>query len=254
MLNAFEEVDYLAEGRGRYTQQFIDKPVFDAYLKIVLDTLNEVQSMFKDLQQLRSLDSATGEQLNVIGRLVGQDRTLVNYNAFPYFGFDGASAAETFGTLSDPTVGGVFRSRLQEEGSAATVDDDTYRFIIKARIIANSTRATPQAIIDGLNFITGNTTSRLVEQPNAHITLEIQNTLTDFQRYFLTGLSSQGSIVPIPIGVAVEYVFFEESYFGMYEDPTAQPLAGYSTGYGLAYGQAYGQSTIEGGGYIAELI
>ena len=94
----------------------------------------------------------------------------------------------------------------------------------------------PQAIIDGLNFITGNTTSRLVEQPNAHVTLEIQNTLTDFQRYFLTGLSSQGSIVPVPISVAVEYVFFDESYFGMYEDPTAQPLEDIQQGMGYLRG------------------
>ena len=252
--NAFTEIDYLAEGRGRVTEQFKNKPVFDAFLKLVMDYLNELQIVYKDLMQLRSINTATGAQLDLIGNIVGQPRTLVNYNAFPYFGFDGATGAEPFGTLSDSTVGGVFRSRLQEEGSSATVDDETYRFIIKARIIANSTRATPQAIIDGLNFITGNTTSRLVEQPNAHVTLEIQNTLTDFQRYFLTGLSSQGSIVPVPISVAVEYVFFEESYFGMYEDPTAQPLAGYSTGYGLAYGEAYGKSTIEGGGYIAELI
>lgn len=254
MNNAFVEVDYLAEGRGRYTEQFKDKAVYDAYLKIVLDQLNVLQTSFKELMQLRSLETATGSQLDLIGKLVGQDRTLVNYNAFPYFGFDGAASAETFGTVSDPTIGGVFRSVQQQEGSAATVDDETYRFIIKARIIANTTRATPQAVIDGLNFITGNTTSGVVEQPNAHVTIEIQNTLTDFQRYFLTGLSQQGSIIPIPIGVAVEYVFFEEEYFGFAEDPNALGLAGYSEGYGLAYGAAYGKSTSDGGGYIAELV
>jgi len=220
----------------------------------VMDYLNELQTVYKDLMQLRSINTATGAQLDLIGNIVGQPRTLVNYDAFPYFGFDGATAAEPFGTLSDSTVGGVFRSRLQEEGSSATVDDETYRFIIKARIIANTTRATPQAVIDGLNFITGNTTSGVVEQPNAHVTIEIQNTLTDFQRYFLTGLSQQGSIIPIPVGVAVEYVFFEEEYFGFAEDPNALGLAGYSEGYGLAYGAAYGKSTSDGGGYIAELV
>lgn len=254
-ISPFNEVDYLAEARGRYTEQFKDKPVFDAYVKIVMDMLNEIQAVFKDLKQLRSIDTASGAQLDLIGEIVGQPRTLVNYDAFPYFGFDGASGAETFGTVSDSTVGGVFRSYLQEEGAAAVVDDETYRFIIKARIIANTTRATPQAVIDGLNFITGNTTSSIVEQPNAHLTLEIQNTLTDFQSYFLRGLSEQGSIVPIPIGVTVEYVFFEEDYFGFAEDHNASPLAELVGGYGEGYGESYGDAyTSESGGYIANLL
>lgn len=252
--NTFTDIDYLSQGRGRVTEQFKNKPVFDAYLKLALDALNDIQGVYKDLMQLRSIETATGSQLDLIGEIVGQERTLVNYNAFPYFGFDGATAAETFGTVSDSSVGGVFRSVDQEEGSSSSVDDETYRFLIKARIIANTTRATPEAIIAGLNFVTGNANTALVEQPNAHLTIEVQNNLTDFQAYFLQGLSDQGSIVPVPICVTVDYVFFEESYFGMYEDPTAQPLTGYSTGYGLAYGEAYGKSTIEGGGYIAELI
>lgn len=224
--NAFTEIDYLPQGRGRVTQQFKDKPVFDAYLKLALDALNEIQNVYKDIMQLRSIDTATGVQLDQIGNIVGQSRTLVNYNAFPYFGFDGAASAETFGTISDSTVGGVFRSVNQSEGSSSSVGDETYRFLIKARIIANTTRATPEAIIAGLNFITSNTTTALVEQGNAHITVEVQNTLTDFQKYFLRGLSEQGSIIPIPISVTSTYVFFEEDYFGFNNDPNALPLIG----------------------------
>ena len=102
--NAFTEIDYLPQGRGRVTQQFKDKPVFDAYLKLALDALNEIQNVYKDLMQLRSINTATGVQLDQIGNIVGQSRTLVNYNAFPYFGFDGAASAETFGTISDRCV------------------------------------------------------------------------------------------------------------------------------------------------------
>lgn len=253
--NAFTEVDYLSQGRGRVTEQFKNKPVFDAYLKLIMDSLNELQGVYKDLMQLRSIDTAVGAQLDLIGDIVGQPRTLVNYDAFPYFGFDGATAAQTFGTTSDSTIGGLFRSVNQEEGAAAEVDDETYRFLIKARIIANTTRATPEAIISGINFVTGNANTTLVEQPFAHITLEVQNNLTDFQAYFLKGLSDQGSIIPIPIGVTVDYVFFEEEYFGFYEDPNALGLIDPITGYGHGYGTSYGEldeSTLVGG-YISDL-
>jgi len=253
--NAFTEVDYLSQGRGRVTEQFKNKPVFDAYLKLIMDSLNELQGVYKDLMQLRSIETATGAQLDLIGDIVGQPRTLVNYDAFPYFGFDGATAAETFGTISDSTIGGLFRSVNQSEGASAEVDDETYRFLIKARIIANTTRATPEAIISGINFVTGNANTTLVEQPFAHITLEVQNNLTDFQAYFLKGLSEQGSIIPIPIGVAVDYVFFEEDYFGFYEDPNASTLSTLDGGYGYGYGGSYGTPAADPdvGGYIADL-
>src|SRR5574343_179627 len=100
----FTETDYLSEARGRVGQQFKEKPVFDAYLKLAIDQITELQSVYKDLMQLRSIDAAAGEQLDAIGRLVGQERTLVNYNTFPFFGFDGSSGAETFGTITDSAI------------------------------------------------------------------------------------------------------------------------------------------------------
>ena len=85
--------------------------------------------------------------------------------------------------------------------------------------------------------------------------MEVQNNLTDFQAYFLQGLSEQGSIIPIPISVAVDYVFFEEDYFGFYEDPNASTLSALETGYGFGYGLGYGTAGADAsvGGYISDL-
>lgn len=204
--NDFEVIDYLEQARGRYTEQFKGKPFFDVFVKIIINEMTSLQSAYKDLMQLRSLDTAVGAQLDVIGESVGQPRVLLDFTAFPYFGFDGSFGAESFGSVGN-TTGGIFRSVFQEEGAPATVDDDTYRFLIKGRIAANSSRATPEDVIHGINFMTGNTSTILEELGNAKIRLTIQDTLTDLQKYFLQGLSSIGSIIPIPIGVSVEYVF-----------------------------------------------
>ena len=67
----FVETDYLTVARSRYTQQFKDKPVFDAYVKIVMQEIAELQTAFKDLKQLRDLDNAVGVQLDVVGDIVG---------------------------------------------------------------------------------------------------------------------------------------------------------------------------------------
>lgn len=204
--NVFSTTNYLSVSKGRYTEQFKDKPFFNAYLKIVLNEMMELQKSFRQLMIERSLDTAYGSQLDIIGALVGQERVLLDFTAFPFFGFDGAVAAQTFGSLSN-TSGGIFKSKTQSLGTTNVVDEETYRFLIKARIAANNSSGTPEDIIAGINFMTGNTTTVLEELGNAKIRLTIQNTLTDLQKYFLQGLSSVGSIVPVPIGVSVEYVF-----------------------------------------------
>ena len=136
----FVETDYLTVARSRYTQQFKDKPVFDAYVKIVMQEIAELQTAFKDLKQLRDLDNAVGVQLDVIGDIVGQPRVLVDFTLFPYFGFDTAPQAKTFGTTADVGIGGYFKSVSDVNGSPFEVDDDTYRFLIRARIAANITQ------------------------------------------------------------------------------------------------------------------
>lgn len=206
--NAFTSVDYVAEAKDRYTEKFKNDPVYDAYVRLITKYLNELQSTYKNVMQARSLETASGKQLDQIGAIVGQPRVLLDFEAFPFFGFEGASSAETFGSSSDSTVGGYFRGSDQISGAPSSVDDDTYRFLIKARIVANTTRCTPQEIIDGLNYICSSNECGIVELGNANIILEVPYTLTSFQKYFIEGISNIGSIVPIPAGVkaGISYV------------------------------------------------
>ena len=202
----FVETDYLTVARSRYTQQFKDKPVFDAYVKIVMQEIAELQTAFKDLKQLRDLDNAVGVQLDVIGDIVGQPRVLVDFTLFHYFGFDGAPLAKTFGTTADVGIGGYFKSVSDVNGSPFEVDDDTYRFLIRARIAANISNTTPQGVMNALNFILETNDCLIEEVGNAHLVITYYVVLTPLQEYFLRGLSSIGSIIPIPICVSYELV------------------------------------------------
>ena len=202
----FVETDYLTVARSRYTQQFKDKPIFDAYVKIVMQEIAELQTAFKDLKQLRDLDSAVGVQLDVIGDIVGQPRVLVDFTLSPYFGFDTAPQAKTFGTTADVGIGGYFKSVSDANGSPFEVDDDTYRFLIRARIAANISNTTPQGVMNALNFILETNDCLIEEVGNAHLVITHYVTLTPLQEYFLRGLSSIGSIIPIPICVSYELV------------------------------------------------
>ena len=180
--------------------------------------------MLQDLIGLRSLESAVGSQLDMIGAIVGQPRVLVDFSLFPFFGFDGASQAQTFGSLYDASLGGTWKSISDSEGASFEVDDDTYRFIIRARIVANISNTTPQGVIDSVNYIVGREDSNIVEMGNAHLKITHHATLTALQEYFLRGLSSIGSIIPLPICVSYEIAL------------------GYGYGYGHGYGYSYGKA------------
>ncbi len=67
MINEFNTVDYLEEARDRVTQQFKDQDIFDRYLQILLINNTELQDVIKDLMQKRSIDTAEGVQLDIIG-------------------------------------------------------------------------------------------------------------------------------------------------------------------------------------------
>lgn len=204
----FETKDLTAEARGRYTQQFeySTHPIFDNYVTIVIDELQEIQNLFKDLTQLRDLDNAVGAQLDIIGAIVGQPRLLVDFSLSPFFGFDGTVGAETFGTLSNPSVGGVWKSVIDKEGQDYLLDDDEYRFTIRARIAANLSNTTPQGVLDAVNYILQRTDTEINEVQPAHVVITYYGTLTPLQEYFLRGLSSIGSIIPLPICVSYDLV------------------------------------------------
>ena len=104
-INPFEFKDYIEESKELITDQFRDKPVFNKFLELLLSPNMELQEVFRQLMQERSLDTAVGAQLDLLGELVGQPRTLINADLFTFFGFLGNISADSFGDLNDPICG-----------------------------------------------------------------------------------------------------------------------------------------------------
>ena len=103
--------------------------------------------------QERSLDTAVGAQLDLLGAIVGQGRMLVNVDIFEFFGFDAVPNSLGFGTLGDPSVGGIFYDANNPRFGNVELNDDLYRLLIKAKIAKNVTRATPEDIMRFANFV-----------------------------------------------------------------------------------------------------
>lgn len=194
-VNPFVMQDYLGTARSRVTEQFKDKPVFDKFLRLLTLGVEKAQDTLKDVMQLRSLDTATGAQLDTLGDIVGQTRTVTS----KYL----ASASNPTGTV--------------------VLDDETYRVVIKSRIRKNVATGTINDVLGSASFmlstIGGSQAEVRIKEGTARATIAFGRKISEIEKALLKGYISDGvetSLLPRPVGVAFEaFISYEtDNYFG----------------------------------------
>ena len=244
-INSFNIVDYLSEARSRVTEQFKteDHPIFDKYLQLLLGGKIELQEIFRELMQERSLDTATGAQLDIIGEIVGQPRELIDTALLTFFAFVGYPDAQSYGDLNNQSLGGPYYDINNPLAGNTLLTDEQYRLFIKAKIIKNNTNATPDQFIEFMRFVFGVDLSLIVAEGNAEFTLMIGAELTSFEKVLLTYTSYSSGypsrFIPKPIGVRVNFgEFIPENAFGFQGFPNVK---GYGDLSDLSVGGQYAQ-------------
>lgn len=209
--------DYLERVRSLVTFQFENSVVFDKYLQLMSIEVTELQKVYKDLLELRSIDTAIGKQLDIIGKIVGQDRLLVNVNLFEFFGFEGNFHSGSFGDLDMPSVGSIFYSEGDPMTGNILLEDDLYRIFIKARIAKNVTRATPEDMMHFANFIFSTEGSSVDDEGGGTFRLSIGRPLTKNEvgliKYINKTAHYESSLFPKPIGVKMWFSSFDYNQF-----------------------------------------
>lgn len=248
-INPFEFKDYIEESKELITDQFRDKPVFNKFLELLLSPNMELQEVFRQLMQERSLDTAVGAQLDLLGELVGQPRTLINADLFTFFGFLGNISADSFGDLNDPSVGSVWWDGEQSTRGNITLNDGLYRLLIKAKIAKNVTRATPEDLMRFANFVFSTHSSTVIEEGGASFRIMIGRLLTRQEVGLLRWVNEtayyQSKLLPKPIGVNMNYGDFNaDAVFAFQGVPNAR-------GYGdLVFNYFYDGSRVHDGSVI----
>lgn len=263
MLVPFDSEDILATARDRVTEQFKDKVIFDKYVDLIISQQYDIQQVFKDLLQKRSIDEATGATLDIIGEIVGQPRELISADLFDFFGFQGALKAGSFGDLGNASVGSRFHDFGAALGGNVLLDDSTYRIFIKAKILKNRTASTPEEFLAFVNFIFGTESTAIISEGQAEYTVLFGRELTAFEQVLLNYTSTaQGypsRLIPKTVGVRINFGWFlEGSYFGFQGAPGAKGFGEFAGtfGWGLGWGLGYGASDFSeaDGGTFATLF
>lgn len=222
--NEFPLQDVMQVARELYTDEFKGKPVFDKYVQLLLDNCVVIREVLNQVQTMRSIHTAYGEQLNVIGEIVGRPRGVVSSELFTYFGFSSlgdplaeppipasqAVQGDTYGSISDVTVGSPWFSLKSELGTSRPPIDDEYRLLIKAKILQNNTLATPEEIISAYKFLFNTGFVDIQELGNANVLIRIGKILSVVERGLILNFGGVGSLLPKPLGVTFEYEEFSE--------------------------------------------
>ena len=208
----FKYNDFLTEAGDLITTQFEDKDVFNRYLKLLKTESQTLLGVYRDLMQKRDIDTATGAQLDIIGDIVGQKRTVAGADIFPFFGFVGNVASNSFGTLFKPTVGGYWYSLGQEIGKDVTLSDDLYRKIIKAKIIKNNSSGRKEDYVRFGAFVL-NAKINFQDDGGGKSTVLVGRRMTQFEKalmaYVFDGLDYRFTYTPKPLGVGINAQEFD---------------------------------------------
>jgi len=208
MIIPFEIKDYLAQARDMVTFAFEESPVFDKYLQLLTQPSLEIQEVLRQLMQERSIDTAVGAQLDIIGRIVGQDRTLIDSDLIPFFGYEGNPASNSYGDLSVGSSGGYYWDYNKPLSGNVTLSDEQYRLFIKAKILKNITRSTPDEVIEFIKFVFGAEVVNISYSQNAYAVILVSNDLNQFEKTLLQYVTTKGFrsyFIPKTIGVRYEF-------------------------------------------------
>lgn len=152
--NPFTEEDLIQLAKDRITFQFQDKDVLNRYLQLMMVGKEELQGAIKDLMQKRSLEDCSGAQLDIIGEIVGQPRTLFDSQILQYFGFSGATGASPYRSLSDTErTYGPWRGIDDPVLGTRKLKDDEYRRLIILKILKNTSEANITAFLDAVKIM-----------------------------------------------------------------------------------------------------
>lgn len=191
------------------TSQHQGKPKFMAWLSNPLCILDDAVTLVNSFYSYFDIDLAIGVQLDVLGEILGVSRT-VTFQPAGYY---------SLGVIGVP----------YSTHPSPVLADDTYRLVLRAKILQNQWDGTISQIYSLWNTIFPG--SLLVIQDNQDMTLNalVIGLSTQLQKDLITN----GYIVPRPEGVLMTFSYSNDPYFAY--DMDTPDFKGYSEGYWAQY-------------------
>lgn len=160
--------DYLNIITSEHRQQ----PKYIAMLTAYLRKLQDAQMVIEAFDLHFNLNEAIGAQLDKLGEIVGRSRILA----------------------------------FQPESRSALLDDDSYRLIVKAKILQNQWNGTIEDMANLFRQVFPDMQLAIIDNQNMSMEIQVTGLRDDLQLQML----SNGYIIPKPEGVRIKITFILE--------------------------------------------
>lgn len=188
-------VPTLASYLSRITSEHANKPNFVAYVTALIQPFIDSQAALRSLLQIYDLDTAVGVQLDAVGQWIGRTRFVQQPIANLYFSFD------TLGLGWDQ---GVWKGPFDPSDGLTRLDDDTYRALLKAKVILNSWDGSITEAAQALSLLLNNPSSIVAIQDNQDMSMTVGISGV-VPSPLITALLNGGYLPINPEGVLVNY-------------------------------------------------
>jgi hypothetical protein len=205
-------LDHQVVGRSRVATQYTESQKFLAYIRALLDSSAELETVLQQVASQTDIDVAEGVNLDAIGEIVGVNRILPSSIAVMFFGFEGQAGATIFGEDGILGIGSRFRDELEPETATSVLADSEYRLLIRAKIVKNHAHGTCEDILAGMAYLFNSSSIVVEDSGGMVIQVAIGRQLTFLEKSLITTLD----ILPRPGGVRInQRVTYDSlSYFG----------------------------------------
>ena len=166
--------------------QYQGKPKALATIKMIEDELAQSFIDLYQIQDVLNIETATGDQLDLVGKHVGQSRIVNDYILRQFFGFK--NAKNSLGFSKEFNGGGQWYRLRDPLADSVRLPDGDYRFLIKCRIIKNYQVGTVPNIIEACRFVFGDGCT-VTDNLDMTVTTSVPGgNLTQFTRYAIENL------------------------------------------------------------------
>lgn len=183
--------DYSALAKSRLISQYRNDEKMKTFLTLLGNLINTEFEVANDVRRLLySIDDMAGAQLDLIGRVLVQERPYVVSEDLVFFGYEGTPGAvgydvapyANFDTISDITV---------------LLPDEPYKKLLKAKAAKNNTDCSIDDIIMSAQIITGDPDISLTNGQDMTFALVLSLTPDAYTEIMLDNFD----IIPAPAGV-----------------------------------------------------
>ena len=170
----------------RIYAQYRNKEKAVKWFNIVPEIGRQFCEAYRDVSLSYDIDSNEGEQLNVIGRVIGIGRD-----------FESTINLDQFLCDEDDALCGEVLVQCIPNSVPVELSDEYYRILLKAKVAKNTSDSTIDSIIEAVGFIIGDEFVKLEDLENMSFSITLSRLLTPIEREIFKNFD----ILPRPQGV-----------------------------------------------------